>query len=165
MHNRLFFVCPTDHLESEINSRLNQKNFFWTSLANSIRFEADLVGEIISLVETNNITSICFVLSDSNQLIHDALSTKDFSYLNGLGEFYDIITEQKSQSKPIWKEHTLLLPILSLYLNLKKEELEYLLSGRLDDRVEIETRIYNREKGQFHRTCTTLFHRGNYCLN
>ena len=78
MFNKLYFICPTDNIESIINSKLNDNNFYITSLANSITFNYDFIKELLSFIEAKKISEIAFVLSDDNKLINDALENNKF---------------------------------------------------------------------------------------
>ena len=84
MFNKLYFICPTDNIESIINSKLNDNNFYITSLANSITFNYDFIKELLSIIESKKISEITFVLSDDNKLINDALENKQFKNIRSL---------------------------------------------------------------------------------
>ena len=43
MSNNLYFICPTDNLESIINSTFNEEKYYVTSLANSITFNHQFI--------------------------------------------------------------------------------------------------------------------------
>ena len=78
MFNKLYFICPTDNIESIINSKLNDNNFYITSLANSITFNYDFIKELHSIIESKKISEITFVLSDDHKLINDAIENKEY---------------------------------------------------------------------------------------
>mgnify|MGYP004137638051 CR=1 FL=1 len=69
MRKHLYFVCPTDHLETVINDHCYQENYYLTSLGNSVSFNSEFIGEINSLIEANRITEITFILSDNTSAI------------------------------------------------------------------------------------------------
>lgn len=55
MQKHLYFICPTDHLETVINNTFKQENYYCNSLGNSIKFDSEMVGQINVLIETKNI--------------------------------------------------------------------------------------------------------------
>ena len=95
MFNKLYFICPTDNIESIINSKLNDNNFYITSLANSITFNYDFIKELHSIIESKKISEITFVLSDDNKLINDALENKKFKNIRSLNHLNLKISSQK----------------------------------------------------------------------
>lgn len=70
--NRLFLICPTDFLERRINSLLPGKNYFITSLGNSIGLNDVVVGQIKKLIEEKKIEEIFIILKESNNIILDS---------------------------------------------------------------------------------------------
>ena len=99
MFNKLYFICPTDNIESIINSKLNDNNFYITSLANSITFNYDFIKELHSIIESKKISEITFVLSDDNKLISDALENKEYKNIRSLYHLYLKILSQKNYFK------------------------------------------------------------------
>ena len=99
MFNKLYFICPTDNIESIINSKLNDNNFYITSLANSITFNYDFIKELHSIIESKKISEITFVLSDDNKLINDALENKKFKNIRSLNHLNLKISSQKISLK------------------------------------------------------------------
>ena len=95
MFNKLYFICPTDNIESIINSKLTDNNFYITSLANSITFNYDFIKELYSIVESKKISEITFVLSDDNKLINDAIENKDYKNIKSLDHLNFKISLQK----------------------------------------------------------------------
>ena len=63
MGKHLYFVCPTDNLETVIENHFQNKNYFLSSLGNSLGFSFEVVEEINSLIENKGITEINFVLA------------------------------------------------------------------------------------------------------
>lgn len=67
MSRNLYFICPTDFLETAINGTFFQENFFLTSLGNNFSFDLETIGEINGFIETKRIEKITFVLSKDNR--------------------------------------------------------------------------------------------------
>ncbi|MBQ4821850.1 hypothetical protein [Aquimarina sp. MMG016] len=156
MQKRLYFICPTDHLESVINKAFKQENYYCTSLGNSIRFTSEMVGQINALITTKEIKEITFVLSSNNHIITDALKNHDFMNIRGLANFYNEIHKQKLHSEVLWQTNHRQFLILSYYLNMKIKELHFELSNLSCIPVKINGKIYSREENVFKNIYSDL---------
>lgn len=165
MHRHLYFVCPTDHIETVINNHFPQDNYYLTSLGNSVNLNSCFIEEINLLMETKQINEITFVLSDNNKMILDALKSQDFKNVRGLKKFYDVIVEQKKRIKAIWLESDIQISIISYYLDLKIRELQTQLSNRSTDVVKISAKIYNGQKNVFNEIYPDIFSFNHFHLN
>ena len=76
MPKHLYFICPTDHLETVINRHYNEENYFISSLGNSIDFNKQFTAYLCDLVEAKGITEISFVLAQDNTLFNDPRKNK-----------------------------------------------------------------------------------------
>lgn len=155
MHKHLYFICPTDHLESVINTTYRQENYYCTSLGNSITFDAKVVGQIHQLIETKKISRITFVLSNTNNIVGDALKNHDFVRIRGLDTFYDEILKQKSHSTLFGQSNHLSF-LVSSYLNKKIKELQRKLNNVPNSLIKINGKIYIREKNTFKNIYSDL---------
>ena len=160
MKRHLFFVCPTDYLETVINKHFHQENYFVTSLGNSISFNSQVIEEINTLIEAKSITEISFVLSNNNKIIMDALKSENLKSLNGLESLYDRISDQTK--RPIFHNET---AFIGNYLNFKVQGLMPQLNNWLSDKVKVNAKIYQRQTNIFKETYTELIHLENFCLN
>lgn len=165
MKKHLYFVCPTDCIESVIDNTFGQENYFCTSLGNSITFDQENIRYINNLIESKDITEITFILSDENQMIEDALSNQDFSHVICSKHFYTYIDFRKEYSEVLWKKNSLQVPILSYFLNMKIKELELKINSRNRDRVKINGKVYNSDKNFFLEINLNLFNGDLYDLN
>ena len=68
MFNKLYFICPTDNIESIINSKLNDNNFY---IANSISFNYDFIKELLSIIESKKISDEIIALKIKKKMIQD----------------------------------------------------------------------------------------------
>lgn len=149
MNKRLFFICPTDFLETAINDAFKGENYFVTSLGNSMVFDANKIGEICALIEAKDIQEIVFILSDDNRFFLDAFGKQEFSKIPGLSDFYTKITHQDLVSLWRWQTDNLSNAILLNYLNDRILELQCKLDSRIVDGLTLDTKIYYRQRGVF----------------
>ena len=164
MFNKLYFICPTDNIESIINSKLNDNNFYITSLANSITFNYDFIKELLSIIESKKISEITFVLSDDNKLINDALENKQFKNIRSLNHLNLKISSQKNFFK---KESTIpeiRLDLISYLLNQKKHELKKV-TDLLGLELDINAIVYNKEVNEFTKVKSKLLNLEFFNLN
>lgn len=117
MKRKLYFICPTDHLESIINNKFPEENFFYTSLVNSVNFNLKNTLEISRLVNSKEISEINFVLSINNVFVEDALNKQLFNGTRGLKKFYNSVRDNTEFVKSIWYSNDVRIPIISNYLN------------------------------------------------
>ncbi|MFT7073820.1 MAG: hypothetical protein ACJAX3_002820, partial [Patiriisocius sp.] len=61
MKKHLFFICPTDYLEFTINQSFKDKNYYFTSLGNSVKFHSETMYEIKHLIRKYDIREISFI--------------------------------------------------------------------------------------------------------
>ena len=64
MKKCLYFICPTDCLESTIQSTFHQENFFYSSLGNSVNFNECELNQAKQLICDKGIREISFILAD-----------------------------------------------------------------------------------------------------
>ena len=138
----LYLICPTDCIESIINRAYKCENYFYTSLGNSFVFDSKTINELYQIIEKHCITDICFVLSNNNKIIIDALGNQCYSNLNGLNNFYNEITKQKVRSEITSQNNNRKFLLISYYLNNKICELQLLLNA-LSNKPYISGKIYS----------------------
>lgn len=162
MQKHLYFVCPTDCLEPVINKSCGNKNYFYTSLGNSVVFDQDTTMYLRQMLLKHNIQEISFVLSITNPIITDALKNQDFMDIRGLSNFYDKVIRQKGHSNVLANEQNRRFTIISYHLNQKIKELQRALDGLNIARSKIRGKIYNGKENVFdeiysHLVCTEYF--------
>lgn len=165
MQKHLYFICPTDHLETIIHSTFSQENYYYTSLGNSITFDTELVRQLQELLVEKDIREISFILSDDNRIISDALGNHDFSKISGLDNFYCEIIRQKEFSEELWQSCNLRFLILSNYLNTRIKELKLRLKTLPTDQVKINGKVYSRQTKIFSDIYVDLICRECFSLN
>lgn len=165
MKRKLYFICPTDHLETIINNKFPEENYFYTSLVNSVDFNLKNTLEISRLIEAKEISEINFVLSINNAFIRDALNKQLYSSLRGLKQFYFSVKEQKEYAKSIWYSNDVRIPIISNYLN---SQIRLFLNQTYcenNNNVRVYGKIYNMTETSFEKIHYDLNYNGSYDLN
>ncbi|CAM1343556.1 hypothetical protein [Tenacibaculum amylolyticum] len=165
MQKHLYFVCPTDHIETVINSTFQEENYYWTTLGNSVSFTRDTIREMYALIVTKNITEITFVLSDDNKIVKDALQKQQFSEIRGLDNFYDKISHQRQFATLLWQTDDPRFPVISRYLLAKIQDLQLSMDSEFSSHVKIGAKIYNRNEQIFKKIYAPLFHLESFNLN
>lgn len=150
MQKHLYFICPTDYLESIINDSFRDSNYFFSSLGNSVEFNGTTICAINGLIKKHKITAVTFILSKDNRIILDALGKQDFSKLPGLDRFYSQIKGQQEHSEVAWQKADRNFLILSNHLNHKIKKLQLEIDPLLVDPIRIKAKIYNRQEQLFY---------------
>ncbi len=165
MQKRLYLLCPTDCLETVINNRFKNENYFYSSLGNSFYVDINTIESITKMIKTHDINKVSFVLSSSNHIVKDALGTQDFIQLRGLSCLYHQISIQKKHSDIFWKTDYNEFSVLSYYLNTKIIELQSEL-GRINmGPIVINGKIYDRLTNSFKNIHSNLLCFKKYHLN
>ena len=115
MQRHLYFVCPTDHLESIINDSFEQENYYITSIGNAIEFDETVTPEVNELLDSKNITTISSALSQSNRVVLEAMEKK-CSEIAGLSAFQNKLRRQKKFIEEVWRTNDPNFLALSCYL-------------------------------------------------
>lgn len=149
MLKHLFFVCPSDNLETLIEKNYFHKNYFLSSLGNSISFSDDFMDEINSLLETKDIQKITFVLSNNNRFILDAMINQEFKYIRGLKKYYQMVEERKELASKSFKNQNFRSLITSHILKTKVNELNSKLLDWIRNKITIKGKIYDTDKNSF----------------
>lgn len=165
MNATLFFLCPTDCLESIVNKVYKGKNFICTSLGNTLTFDSKTLEYIKGLVYEQNIKNIYFVLSEQNKMVVDAMEGQTFSQVRGLQNFNQAIRFYKKQSNLFWNTTDLVFLTLSYYLNQKIMQLQLNLSTELYQSVNIKGKVYIKSKNTFVDIYPNLVCLTEYNLN
>lgn len=146
MMKRLFFICPTDFLETIINDTFKGENYFVTSLGNSISFEAGQAEEINVLIDSKGIQEIIFVLSEDNRIHQNAQELQGASNINGLYSFCSQIEAEKVRSALRWKSDGRSKAVLYKHLKKKVQDLKSTLHRRQLNEVKLKTLVYSKRK-------------------
>lgn len=165
MHRHLFFICPTDNLESVINVFFRQENFFCTSLGNSVTFKIAEMGQIKEMIIKHNIQEVSFVLSDDNCIISDAIERQVFSEVPMLKNFYRSVDNQKESYRSLLKAQNEQYLTTSYHLQNKIQELKEGLKSLLIDDININGKIYNRKEKNFTNIPFDLICLAHFNLN
>ncbi|QTN39793.1 hypothetical protein HZ996_11775 [Cryomorphaceae bacterium] len=73
MRKHLFFICPTDFLESVVRESFEGQHYFISSLGNAAPMDALEIGEIQRFIEEKEINEITLLLSDDNRIVQEDL--------------------------------------------------------------------------------------------
>lgn len=165
MQKQLFFICPTDFIESTINDAFGPDHVFITSLGNSISFDDEMTMTVNNLIAVKTIRHVSFVLSDDNRIVADALTKKSFSDLIDLNKFYRNIDRQKRQCEEVWPPSYHQFLISSYFLNHKLMQLRAELDDETRSRVNLSAKIYKRKEGVFRDICSFSVVRDCVVLN
>jgi len=165
MKKHLYFICPTDCLETIINSTFRDENYYCTSLGNSITFDRMTVGQIKNLLAEHRISECTFVLSSHNRIVADALGNQDYTIISELINFYNQITDQRTHLEMSWKKGNTELMILSNHLNAKIRELKHNLDQVASFQPKLSAKIYDRQKQVFIDTYSDLIRNERFALN
>lgn len=165
MHKHLYFICPTDHLESKITKTFKQENYFYTSLANSVILSPETIGQINDLIEVNHVKEITFVLANDNEVILNALKNQNYCEIQGMCQLYNTIGYHLANFNFSQKVVETELPVLCDYLNEKMDELRDVISKWLIGDILINALIYNRQNNVFLQASSSLFKLNRSNLN
>ena len=149
MNASLFFLCPTDCLESIVNKKYIGENYFYNSLGNTLTLDSITLESIIRLVCRHNIRNIYLVLSEQNKIAVDVMEGQTFPKIRGLQNFNNSINQSKKQSELFWKTSEPVFSSLSYYLNQKIRQLQLNLSYVLSQSVNLEGKIYIKSQNKF----------------
>ena len=161
MHNNLFFICPTDHLEMTINDTFKDENYFYTSLGNSVSFGPDLAKQLTEIVEAKNIKKVFFMLSYDNPIVLNGMKSKlPSSYLRMKG-FYSEIAKESNTTLELWERCDSRNIILTNLLRRRIEEFKACLNKTSIDLV-INGKLYLKKERIFkdinsHPISTNLY--------
>ncbi|TCI94772.1 hypothetical protein [Tenacibaculum sp. M341] len=165
MRKHLYFICPTDCLETVIDSTFKNENYFYTSLGNSVVFNSQTLLQLKQIVRKHLITKVIFVLSDENYIILDALENQKYEYITGLRDFYQEMSTHKKYATVTSSTTNRAFYILSHYLNIKIKELQFEFHQSFLDSVQISAKIYNKQGDTFSDIYPSLVCIDKYCLN
>jgi len=165
MKNTLHFICPTDYLEPIISNKFRGKNYYFTSLGNSVSFNNKVICHIKHLINEKNVNNINFVLSDGNNVVLDAMEDQDYSNIRGLDIFYKEIITKREQSEKLWKTLDPDFLLLSYHLNSQISELSIKLNGSKVSPVNITGKIYKRRERTFSDIYSNLIDISRCSLN
>ncbi len=165
MQAHLYFICPTDQLETIIDNSYRHKNYYYTSLGNSLKFDHKTLNHLKGLILKHSIEEISLVLSENNHIIRDALTSRGFSKIRGLGELYREIMKQKQFTDIVWQKNNCSFTILSHYLNKKIQDLRIQLDFLDLGQIEIRGMIYSQREKVFNNIYSDLICRDYFSLN
>lgn len=149
MTNRLYMICPTDHLEYIIREKFDGQKYFYTSLGNSFSIEANEVNEMIQVIRKNKIEEITFIISENNKIILDAINNQEFIDIRGLNNTYSQINKNRNLSRQMWSSHEQHILFLSYHLKDKIRKIRNHLHLNSMHQVKVNGKIYSRAYNSF----------------
>lgn len=165
MGNNLYFICPTDHIESTINRTFTEKNYYCSSLGNSIVFDQGMMSQLRSMLKSRSIHKILFVLSDDNRFVLNAMRGKNSAVVTGLSEVYEEILSEKNTSELLWRKCDLQAVVIARLLQRKRDELQLKLEAASLGEVQLESKIYFRQQRTFCAVDSKISDRKPFNLN
>ena len=165
MQKTLFLLCPTDCLETVIDTKFVSENYFYTSLGNSFASDNNTMHKLKELIVKRNITYIYFVLSCDNQIILDAMEGQYFSNVSGLKKLYQEVGLQKQNSQLMWLTKNRNDLIVSYFLNHKIRELQLNFNYLTNQSIKIDGKIYNKVTNSFKNIYHSLTYLDKHILN
>ena len=87
--NRLFFVCPTDHLEVPIRKQFMGEAFFCSALGVHFEFDIQMQFDLWDLIGENAIEQVIFVSAITNVFYKEAFENPEssgFSIIESLAQ-------------------------------------------------------------------------------
>ena len=165
MHKHLYFVCPSDNLESLIDKKFPHENYFMSSLGNSISFSKEIIEEVNALIETKGIEKISFILSEDNKLVLDGIRKQNFKNIKDLRRLYKNISDHKRLTTKVYLEQNTQKLITIYLLNQKINEMNLNLSKWLSSKVNVDAKIYSRNNNSFIGVPNNLIEPNNVFLN
>ena len=165
MHKHLYFVCPSDNLESLIDKKFPQENYFLSSLGGSISFNSDFIEEVNALIESKGIEKITFVLSEDNKFVHDGIKNQDFDNIHVLRKLYKNISDHKRLTSKVYREENVQKLVTSHLLKQKIKEMNLNLCDWLSSKVNVDAKIYSRNNDSFNGVPNNLVEPNNVFLN
>ncbi|WP_293788557.1 hypothetical protein [uncultured Pedobacter sp.] len=165
MMNCLYLICPTDHLETVINTVFKGRNYFYTSLGNNLPPDEHTIAQISAIIECNNIGRLTFILSERNRIVLDAVNDQNFIKITGLRNAYaDLRRHQKiTGNYPATSSSNAL--IISSYLHQKIKELQELLRNRFRTPLLIDGKLYSMKEKCFKPVYSDLLFLQTESLN
>lgn len=165
MKKCLYFICPTDCLESTIQSTFHQENFFYSSLGNSVNFNECELNQAKQLICDKGIREISFILADDNRIVLDALNEQRFLNVTGLKKFYSQVLLEKEYLEILWQIQNPHFLILSSFLNKKIEELKKGLSELMVGDFNLSGKIYRKKEFKFDDIFSYKIYHEEFTLN
>lgn len=165
MPKRLFFICPTDHLETYLNNKFTEESFYYTSLGNSVKFKENTVQEINNLIIKKGIDEITFVLSNENKIVNTFLHSPFLHNSSSLFKFGSILKYHQTKMNKLWKAGDSQSPVLSNLLKSKIQALQPHINKWIVDDIKINAKIYYKKDQTLCDINTDLFNRLQYNLN
>lgn len=166
MQNTLFFICPTDFLETKLNQAFTGDNYFLTALGNNYHFDNHTLACINHLVESNYITQLIFVSDFKNKRFVSAaqfgknydLRNHENCGLNGVFNQKPYLLDNDTQLMLLAAEH-LSTQVLRLKQVFKKAQIKSLYN------LKIRALIFNSTYTTFIPTDDFLMFYQTKCLN
>ena len=165
MVNQLYFICPTDGIESKINGKFDHENYFVSSVGLSFSFNSEFLDELFKLIIEKNIDRVTFVLSDQNKIVTEIIDGKDYSIIQELNKSKSQVHKEFQAKKMHWSSDDLILPIIAKFLESRAQDLKSKLIGWSLPNIKVETKIYRSNTNQFSNLPSGLFEREAYNLN
>ena len=160
--NTLFLICPTDFLETTINKSFKGKNYFYTSLGNSIQLNDKVtVGQIKEFISTKKITRIIFILKENNSILHQMNKGSNVMSIQHLEKE---IIKSKSEIRKYQDTSIQKKLCISNFLNRKVISLEVELKRDFPN-ITINAMLYYEFQQKFNPVTPSLISVANFTLN
>lgn len=161
--NILFLICPTDFLETILNSRFKGRNYFYTSLGNNIQLEDEsTVGQIKRIIEEKEIQQISIVLKENNTFF-DPLN-KRVNIISSVYQLNKEITKSKVEISKFQNPLDSKKLCISNFLNRKLHNLQRKVSYEFPQ-ISVNAILYNENQQKLISVKHDLISQAQFSLN
>ncbi len=162
----LFLICPTDFLETTINSRFKGDNYFYSSLGNSFQLSDDLLfGQIKEFLLDKSINRIMLVLKDSNTFFSGKLNESDANSIACIKDIQKDTLKNKTEiAKFSGDLNTQKKLAISKYLNRKTRLLENQLKDEFSS-INVKAQLFIEADESFEDVFNPLITEIVFSLN
>ena len=149
MLKHLYFICPTDNIETIIENTFSNTNYYLSSLGNTINFDQGFIEEVNAQIRAKGISEITFILSDTNRIILDLYSLEEKKSMENIDKFFS--NQRKNKEDKAISEHEAVFhsQLIATYLYSKIRELQLAMSESSYNHLKVNAQVYNRQMNMF----------------
>jgi len=145
----LYFICPTDNLETIIENTFSNTNYYLSSLGNTINFDQGFIEEVNAQIRAKGISEITFILFDTNRIILDLYALEEKKSMENIDKFFSNEHKNKEDKTISEQQGVYYSQLIATYLYSKIRELQLAMSESSHKHLKINGQVYNRKMNIF----------------
>lgn len=144
--NRLFLICPTDHLEYPIRAQTTGVQYFYTALGTRFEYDNQSQMDLLGLIRAHEIEKVVYVSAINNVFLDKNVASEPPNLMDtGETDF----TQHKQPSQVFFPNYYQMVVNHLSYQRVRLLSSSYVGSHLIQSRIEVKAYVFHPRRALF----------------